>query len=620
MSMDNNCWWELEGDEQAKKIFELVKQIQERNTTVSNSNLRHMRLYSGSQLHGITLSQYSLVNNPVFGNLNRPNIGLNVVQACVDTAVNHLCQDRIKPMAVTDGGSFYMQRRGKKLNRFLIGSFLKEDIHAKTTLAIKNAAIFGTGFIKVFPTKDGIIVEPIFPNEIVVCPADGVYGVPRSIYQSRYVSRYALAKEFPEHEAAIRTMKTESVFIGSGQAVTDCLHVVEAYHLPSNSQASDGVHSINLDGKQLFAEEWTRDTFPFAKYDYTTMPIGYFGRGIPEELTPIQYEINQLLQRASQMMRLVAVPRVFIEESSQVDEDSFNNAIGGFTKYRGQPPIIYAPNSVPPEIFQQIERLYQKAFEIEGISQLAASGRKPAGIDSGKAIREYSDESSTRMRTAAQAREDFHIDIAKLLIDAAGDMAKRYGSQYEVVSYDKKAGIEKLTYRQVSMKPDDYILQVWPTNFLSKTPSGRLADIQELLQAGMLPRTAAMDLMDFPDLEAYMSLRLSGYQLAAKNIETMLDEGVYIPPESSDDIASMKELAVQYLAKAKLMDDAEKEIDLLRQYIEDIRNLELAMTPQAAAPQGGVPPQDASVPPGEQIAPIATPEAAPVSPILPLAG
>ena len=617
MIYDKNEWWELEGDEQAKKIFALVKQIEERNTTVYNSNLRHMRLYSGSQLMGITLSQYALVNNPVFGNLGRSNIGLNVIQACIDTAVNNLCQTRIKPMALTQGGSFYMQARAKKLNRFMEGMFIKEAVHEKTTMAIKNSGIFGTGFIKVFPQENGIQVDNIFPNEICVCPADGVYGEPRSIYHTKYVSRYGLIKAYPEKEAKIKGLGTETVFVGSGQSITDCVRVIEAYHLPSNSQSDDGKHVICLDGVELFAEEWKKDRFPFAKFKYTPMPIGYFGRGVAEELTNIQYEINQLLQRASQMMRLMAVPRVWVEEASQFDEDQFNNAIGGIYKYRGQAPVISTVQSVSPEIFQQIERLYAKAYELQGISQLAAGGKKPAGIDSGKAIREYSDEASTRLITLSQAREDFSIDVAKLMIEAAGDMAKAYGNKYQVVSYDKKQGVEKLTYKDVSLKPDDYILQVWPTNFLSKSPSGRLADIQELLQAGMLPRAAAQDLLDFPDLEGYMDLALSGYQLAKKNIEKMLDEGLYIPPESTDDLDSSESLAIQYLAKAKLMDDAEDELNLLRQYIEDVRNIKKSLMPPPPPVQQQVP---AAVSMDPTLAPpIAMPKAAPTSPLLPIA-
>lgn len=614
-SQYNKPWWELEGDEQASQIFATVNEIEQRNNYISSSNLRHLRMYSGTQLLGLTINQYSQINNPVMTNSSRPVVGLNVVQACVDTSVNNLCQDRIKPMCVTDEGSFRLQQKAKLKNKFTNGLFLKHNVHGITTAAQKNATIFGTGFVKVFTQDKDIRIENTFTDEIKVCPADSIYGSPGSLYQTRYVARYALLARYPEFASFIKQVSSETVFTGAGAVVTDCIKIVEAWHLPTSKGAGDGRHTICINGKCLFAEEWKRMKFPFAKLTYTDLTLGFYGRGIPEELIPIQFEINQLLQRASQMMKLCAVPRVFIEETSQINDKHFTSQIGGIFKYRGTPPIIQTAQSVSPEIFQQIERLYAKAFEIQGIPLLQAGGKKPADIDSGKALREYAEQANTRFITLSQKREQFHLDIAELMFEAAAELAETYGVNYAVTTFDKKDGMEKITYKDVSLKPDSYVLQVWPTNFLAKTPQGRLKDIQEYMQAGLIPREAAMDLMDFPDIEEYLSLDLSGYRLAKKNIEKLLFDGVYIPPEETDNLEACEVLALKYLAQAKLMDDSEDEENLLRQYLEDVRNVKasLAAAAEPPAPAQGPLPAEAAA------SPIAQPETAPTSELLPIA-
>ena len=170
------------------------------------------------------------------------------------------------------------------------------------------------------------------------------------------------------------------------------------------------------------------------------------------------------------------------------------------------------------------------------------------------------------------------------------------------MSYDKKDGIETLKYSDVSMKADQYIIQVWPTNFFSSTPSARLQEVQELAQAGLIPPEATKDLMDFPDLEKYTTLDLSGYRLAEKQIETMLETGEYIPPEETDNIQAAKSLCIKYIARQKLFEDSEESIELLRRFLDDLENIEKIVAAASAPPAA---------------APLAQPEAAPTSDLLP---
>jgi hypothetical protein len=526
-------------------------------------------------------------------------------------------------MVVTKGGSFKLQKRAQLMNKFSDGILMQKNVHEITTAAIKNGAIFGTGVVKVVAENGDISIDSILPTEIITCPGDSIYGKPRTLYQTRFVAKYTLMEAYPELADELASIKSQTVAIGSGHIVTDCIKVVEAWHLSQkNADKPAGCHALVADGLTLFREPYLKDHFPFAFYRHTTLPIGFYGRGVPEELLPIQAEINTLMTRCQQALKLIAIPRIFLEEGSQVNENQLNSQIGAIHKYRGTPPIFSSPPTMPTEVYQQIERLYQKAFETQGIPLLQAAGKKPSGVDSGRALREYADQANTRFITLSQQRERFHIDVANLYFEACHDLSTEFGTDYKVISYDKKDGIEPLKYSQVSIKPDNYIVQVWPTNFFSQSPTAKLQEVQELSQAGFIPPEAALDILDFPDLQKYTELVLSGRRLVENNIEKMIETGEYIPPEETDDLKTAMSLSLQYLSKFKLQEDSEEAEQLIRQYMDDVESLiTQAQTPQTPVSpaersplQGPLAQGQTDLPMGP---PLASPAASPISDLLP---
>ena len=54
-------------------------------------------------------------------------------------------------------------------------------------------------------------------------------------------------------------------------------------------------------------------------------------------------------------------------------------------------PLWLVPPMVQTEVYEQIQAIYARAFDVTGISQMAASSEKPAGLNSGAAIRTYAD-------------------------------------------------------------------------------------------------------------------------------------------------------------------------------------------------------------------------------------
>ena len=248
-----------------------------------------------------------------------------------------------------------------------------------------------------------------------------------------------------------------------------------------------------------------------------------------EQLQGLQLEINKTLRTIQVSMHLVSVPKLLVEASSKVVSSHLNNRIGGVIKYAGTPPQ-YAPlGGIPPELFSHVDRLYGRAYEIAGVSQLAAQSIKPAGLDSGKALRTFNDLETERFMSVAKRYEQAFLDAAEIMIDLGKDIYEK-NKDFGVKSSDGKF-VETIKWKDVNMDADKYMMQIFPTSALSTTPAARLADVQDMLAAGFINKEQAISLLDFPDLEASMNMLNADATNLDKILETMMDKGEYFPPE-----------------------------------------------------------------------------------------
>jgi hypothetical protein len=116
-------------------------------------------------------------------------------------------------------------------------------------------------------------------------------------------------------------------------------------------------------------------------------------------------------------------------------------------------------------------------------------------------------------------------------------------------------------------------MSTFPTNALSRDPAGRLADIQELIQAGFIDQSTATKLLDFPDLQSEMNMLNADAHNLDKIIENMIDKGEYFPPEPYQNLENAIRKVQQAYLMYKMRGAPEERLDLLRQYMEDAQGL-----------------------------------------------
>lgn len=561
------------------------------------------RMYGNNSLFGFagnSAQSLSIANSLP---LDRPTF--NIVQSASDTLVSRISQSRPAPVFLTDNGDYKQRNLAKKLNNFIQGEFYQTKAYDKAGIILRDALVLGTGCLKVYETSDHKVgLDRTIFTELFVDEAEARDGDPRQLYQPRLMDRSVLMDAFPEYKAAIE--RAERAYADnsseSSKSVADLVIAVEGWRLKSGSKAKDGRHTIAIGGQTLFDEQWDKDKFPFIFLHYSPRLVGFWAQGLAEQLMSTQIEINSLLYTISKAIKLVGVPRVFVESGSKVVKAHLNNDVGAIVEYKGTKPEYVVAPCVPEELYAQLQRLIDYGFQQCGVSMLQASSQKPAGLNSGEAIRSYDDISTDRFQALSRRYDNVFVDLAYLILDQAIDIAREQG-EYQTV-YPNKNGAKEIDLPDIDMLEDPFVIQVFNMSSLPKDPAGRLQKITEMIQAGMITLKEGRRLLDYPDLDQVEKLANASEERIYQILDEIIEDGKYTPPDPFMTLDFAKDTVVQYInlyTSAKL---EEEKAQMLRDFYTQVGTLMQAAMPPAQPPMGAPAPQ-------------AAPEATPTSPLVP---
>ncbi len=573
-------WWVVPEEKAYNEVFAVCRWVRENQSYRAVANLRYARLYSNMEILGLQAFNFARTNNIKNAMTNR--VTYNVIKSCTDTAVAKIGKERPRPLFLTEKGNYSMQQKAKKLTQYIDGQFDHMETYPKGRAAFRDACVFGSGAIKIFEQNYEVKMERVLTDELLVDDTEAMYGAPRQLYQIKNIDRRVLMEAFPEDAGAIANATNLDRSGLSSRIVSDMVTVVEAWHLPSAPGAKDGKHIIAVDNKTLSHEDWEKEYFPFEFFYWHRNILGFWGVGVAEELVGIQLEINKLLRNVQIAQSLAAVPRVWLEESNRVAKGNINNQIGAINTYRGAPPIFQTPTAMNAEIYNHIETLYMKAFEITGLSHMAATAEKPAGVDSAVGMRTLNDIASQRFADVQLDWEDFHVRLARQTVNCTKDIQEKLEKERNAgkdvpdtlqVKVQGSDFMESIKWKDVFMPDDAYVLRVFPTGILPSEPSGKLEKVMEMVTAGFYTQEEARSLLDFPDLAKVNTRKNSQTDIVLKILDTMLTEGRYIAPEPFMNLEPARLLAQEVYMQAQVDNAPEPRLELLITFMEDIEAL-----------------------------------------------
>jgi hypothetical protein len=246
-------------------------------------------------------------------------------------------------------------------------------------------------------------------------------------------------------------------------------------------------------------------------------------------------ELNRLVRSVSEQIRRKGKGRVFLQVGSKVNPNHLTNQIGDIVNYVGTPPIVDNTNAVSQEEFAQIDRLYQRAFQEVGVSELSAAAKKPSGLDAAVALREYSDIESERFALVHQKWEGFFLDFAELVLAL---LDEQWGLKSYKVKLPSKRFIIEVDKADITLARDAFIMQMFPVSSLPQTPAARYAKVKEMMQDQFIDKATAQRLLEFPDIEAEANLGNAAIDDADATISAILDDETptYLPLETYQNV------------------------------------------------------------------------------------
>ena len=601
-------WWKAEDDIQlAQQLCGTASYLKTNQTYRIRQLAVDIRLYCGLSVYSYAGSNVSAMDRTKALPDDRPTF--NLIQACVDTLVARLTQNEPAPKFLTDGSDYKQRHLAQELNQFILGEFYQTHTYQKAAKALRDGLVMGTGALKVYEGDDDkVCIDRVMITDLFIDDNDSLNGEPRQLLQLKLVDRDKLMANNPKAKAII-AMAPQSYpdnTPDSGRTTADQIMVVEGWKLASGPDSEapgyiPGRHTLATINGVIYDEEFNKDKFPFAFFNYSDAFLGFWAQGLATQLFGTQMSINRIMYTIARAINLVGVPRVFIEQSSKVVKAHNNNEIGVIITYSGTKPQYEIAPCNAPELYAERDKLIEYGFRQCGVSNMQATGQKPGGLDSGEAIRSYDDINSDRFAAISKKYENLFIDLAYLVTDTAMDIAKRTG-KYQTV-YPNKDGTKEINLPQMGFLKNPFVIKCFTESSLPRTPAGRIATVTEQVQAGMLTLKEGRRLMKFPDLEDNEKLDNASEERIFQILDKIVEKGEYTMPDPFMDLALANTLVVQYINLYLAANLEEEKADLLRKFFKQVNALN----------QGAQPSPQAQPAP----TPTANPMPAPTSPLIP---
>jgi len=619
MAGKSTKWWpdDVKPGERFHGVYQAITHIRNTQRYRRQFDRLHLMLYSDLRYVGLFGAGTPAFSGgwDEFGGLGA--LSENVIRSIIDARLIKLTKDLPKPTFITDGGSWEAQQDALEKDQFMQGLFYRNHADALRIESARHKLTVGTGAIAIHD-GDELPDYEIAPSwEVWVDNIEARYGDPRTFYRVRAVDREHMIAMYPKHEEAIEASDsaTSSSFmdfdlVGMTDVQSDMIPVIEAWRLPNKTITPEvmkdekarrklaGHHVICLksgdvkkqSGADLLDEPWYDDSPSIAFCGERTRNAGFWGQGITEDLVGQQLELNRALRAEQETLEYNGAGFWKLNRNAKIVDAQMNNMIGRIVETNGQPGDLefVAPVTVTPDSVGHRQYVKQSMFENARTSQLTASAQKPAGLNSGKALRTYADIEDLGMLDDIRALERQTVSLVWRSVESMKRIARRGRDTPRFRTY--AIGIETMTEAEWSLSDNPFVIKVVPTSALSTDIAGRFEDLEDLRNLGIVsdPDDLA-ELSRIPDIQKYLQRKLAAKMLCRKIVEQKILR-LGKPPEIHPTwpLKMLLQVAADSLLEAEAKDKAappESHMDMLRTFMDEIVTQLQALQQQAAQAQ-----------------------------------
>ncbi len=549
-------WWHTPRGRVADAVFQTVRRIETNQAEVFERIHKLEVLYDPNTPMADT------------GGDRQGGVHENAIAANVDTVAAIISTADVRARQMTDGADWHQQRTARRLEQYADEQKKLLKILPKCRDAFKEGAKKGNGLVKVTQRHGEPVVECALIENIVV-PDDETRDnrSPRQLHEWVTVDADELIAEFPKFEKEILQARSnrQSWRIDGRYFPTTGNQVVylDSYRLPTGIKGKKGYrpgrHTKVIVGHDLLDEKWEKPFFPYSVFVWTARAKSWYGISGAERIAGIQRALNKRNWHIEKQNDMISLPTTYVRPAD-ANLAVKTSKIGQVAVVKGDYPHTVMPLAVSGETYQSRIDLRNSAGEEFGQSRMATHGAKPAGLDSGAALREFKDQTTERFAPQEKDFEEMVLNTIWLVLDVCKDL----GDEAPTVMRRGRFGPRKIKWSDVDMK--DVRIQLMAASTLPQTPAGRKQFVIELAQAGIISTDSSTRLMGMPDVEAELSL----YTAAIESVEECLDQiadGKVVVPEPFMNLAMCRWRGQREYLKWQVDGAPEDKLEILRQFV-----------------------------------------------------
>jgi hypothetical protein len=495
----------------------------------------------------------------------------NLIKSCIDTLTSKVSEARVRPYFNPLNGDYDTSRSCKALQQHFDYWLDQQEAYGKSIACFRDSAVFDMGIMGVNSEK--LELEHIPPWEYFIDPAE---------YMHHAVTHVMRFRKHVPLASLIENLENDKLKDRLAKDFHDRDEYVEYYDLYNGKKwefyGSELVHEpIELDYEKVNGL-YQR---PFIEIYYTEPLKGFFSQSLADSLYPIQREVDEIVRRFDNATRNMPLAMAFVPKGSGLKASNLTNAVTAYDVLgggeNGQVNFV-TPSPMSQEWIQLLELYIKKAYELEGISEMSAQSKKPADVESGKAMQTLEDIESDRFNVQLQRFTHFLVDISHLCISVfpAGKTI-----------LPPKLMRDSVTWGDARTDKDKYSIQFSAASVLSKDPDRKMVQIQAMINGGFIDRSMASHFMELPDLEGVQTILGAGYDAVGKVIEDSL-EGKDSQFWETVDLSLLESEIVKHMNMLISVNDSEKYIkrlaDLLQKVDTEKSTVAKFLQPQPPAP------------------------------------
>jgi hypothetical protein len=520
-----DLWWHARKGTAAQPLLDHVQRIEQDQSDTYERFVKLAALYDPNSPWGASSNRQDRAEQLEI-------VTENVIATNVDTVASQIAAQDLRFRFPTDGAEWSMQRLAKHLEWYAEELNKTFDTHEKCLEAFWHGTLVkGTGVVFAFVDHlDRIICQVVPPDDVVVDERECRGGrTPKQLHWRRIREREELAAEFPQFEDKIYEAHGGGGIRWAGYRPIspDELVCLYSWRLPAGKKGSKGYvpgrFVIAIDGVDLHDEKYEEDCFPCERIVWTPRQEGWYGIGLAERIAGHQRTLNRSNLQLERMLDQNAFITTYVRPGDAGIAAKQINKLGTIAVYKDEIPKTIAPPAVHPEQYKRHQDVKVSAREESGVSSMASAATKPAGLDSGRALREYRDGTTVRFASQEKAFEKFRRGVTVLLLMCC----KKLGKKAPAMTKSSKFGSVEIPWSKV----EEAFLKtkIAAASTLNRTPAGREQTLIEWAQAGVISTDDFRRMIGHPDLERAMSLYTAAMEDVDECLEAIADGNIVMP-------------------------------------------------------------------------------------------